>query len=852
MAVYDLKDEKKKKKPLDRRVFGLSLLVVSSLMFLFLLTSLVEPVRFFLLGIFGLFAYPLAIITFIFGLALFNGRKYVMPKRYGVALVFSVFFFLCIIQLIVVGVPGDRTFFQYLGDNYMQQLTAGGLLVGLVSSIMLYTIGAVGAYIVSIIGLIVGGVFVADCIYFSAKQARSSGEVKLQIKGKPSKPESVSVVMTGNREEELNKEAEAAKIKLGLAKPKTVEQKQEEKSSPTRRQIVLTPPALDLEEYFRRSTNQIKEREKEMSRNLQIEEEVINEIKEDISEEVSNFETIQQVEQQEEIETRGDSLLRDIVAEEVKPAPTEFSRDDRLMRGRDRILDGQTSMNIPKPKINEKPAEPRYNYARPSTDLLSTVSVDLADLNDDVVGRRALLENALDTFGIPAKVIGVVVGPAVTRYELEMPPGISVKKIIAHSDDISYALASNGDIRIEAPIPGKSAVGIEVPNDKIATVAIKDILTSKEFNASKSPLTFTLGKDISGAVRICNLQKMPHLLVAGSTGSGKSVCLNSIIISLIYKASPQDVRLILIDPKRVEFTMYEGLPHLLMPTIITDTTKAINAFNWAIEEMERRFMLLQDTKTRNIDEYNEYPDVVNGKKERMPFIVIIVDELADLMMMNKKEIEEKIMRLAQKSRAAGIHLILATQRPSVDVITGTIKANLPSRIAFAVTSFPDSVTILSQGGADKLLGRGDMLYAPSDAAQPKRIQGCFVSGPEVDAVVQYAKDNTPSVFDKAVSESINSPGKSASNLVDDPNGEGRSMELDPLLPKALKMVVENGQASITMIQRRFVVGYPRAAKIIDQMEQANWISASEGSNKPRSVYITMEEYGKLFGEGDNR
>ncbi|MBO5884425.1 MAG: DNA translocase FtsK, partial [Clostridia bacterium] len=474
-------------------------------------------------------------------------------------------------------------------------------------------------------------------------------------------------------------------------------------------------------------------------------------------------------------------------------------------------------------------------------------SMDLSELNEDVAHKRDQLENALETFGIPAKVIEVVVGPAVTRYELEMPAGISVKKILAHTDDIALNLAANGDIRIEAPIPGKSAVGIEVPNERIATVGLRDIISSSEFQNNNNPLTFVLGKDIAGSVKLCNLAKMPHLLVAGSTGSGKSVCLNAVILSLIYKTSPDDVRLILIDPKQVEFSIYNGLPHLLIPNVITDSDKALNALNWAVNEMERRYSLFKNTRTKDIIEYWNTSDVLEGRSEKIPYIVIIIDELADLLMTSKKDVEEKIARLAQKARAAGIHLILATQRPSVDVITGTMKNNFTSRITFKLMSFADSKTILDQGGAEKLLGKGDMLYKPSDASEPRRIQGCYVTSTEVANIVDFVKENNSEYDydDKVETQIMNPPHQ---DIMSAANGEPiNDTGFDPLMPQALKCVIENGQASISMLQRRLVIGYPRAARIIDQMQEKNFISPQDGS-KPRSVLITMEEYEELFGE----
>jgi S-DNA-T family DNA segregation ATPase FtsK/SpoIIIE len=496
---------------------------------------------------------------------------------------------------------------------------------------------------------------------------------------------------------------------------------------------------------------------------------------------------------------------------------------------------------VPPRNYYKKPPQ----YSRPSYDLLTTIVQDNTELQENIQKKAIALENALETFNINAKVTRIVVGPAVTRYELEMPMGVSVKKILTHADDIALNLASNGDIRIEAPIPGRSVVGIEVPNDKISTVGIKEILTSKEFNEAKSPLSFALGKDISGAIKVCSLAKMPHLLIAGATGSGKSVCLNSIIISFIYKASPEDLKLILIDPKRVEFSMYNGLPHLMLPNVITETDKAINALSWAVNEMERRFGLFQETRARNLEEYNMCQSVLSGEHEKLPLLVIIIDELADLMMLAKKEIEEKIMRLAQKARAAGIHLILATQRPSVNVITGTIKANFPSRIAFAVTSFVDSKTILDSAGAEKLLGKGDMLYAPSDQAEPTRIQGCYIDGKEVEKIVEYVKTNNNYSFNMEVAKSVTDAPKINGN----PFAPDINAPSDELLPLALRLFIENGQASITMLQRRFRIGFSRAANLVDEMEQKGYIGPADGA-KQRTVNMTMAEFNELFGEAE--
>lgn len=558
------------------------------------------------------------------------------------------------------------------------------------------------------------------------------------------------------------------------------------------------------------------------------------------------------VKQESSTQSLLDDLIKqtqiDINQEPIKP---ESGRRGFKDFGIDDLIKETPKPEPIKPIEQPKPIKKDIRYNAPTLNLLTTESMDLSELNDDIMAKREQLEIALDTFGIPAKVVEVVIGPSVTRYELEMPPGISVKKVLAHSDDIALNLASNGDIRIEAPIPGKSAVGIEVPNASIATVGLKEMLASDEFRNCKAPLTFAMGKDINGNVKLCNLQKMPHLLVAGATNSGKSVCLNAIILSLIYRLSPDEMKLILIDPKRVEFTMYNNLPHLLLPNVVTESDKALNALNWAVNEMERRYALFQKTKTRNYDEYKVCNEVLEGVCEKLPFVVIIIDELADLLMTAKKEVEEKIMRLAQKARAAGIHLILATQRPSVDVITGTIKANFPSRISFALTSFADSKTILEQSGAEKLLGKGDMLYKPSDAAEPKRIQGCFVTSKEVDTIVEYVKENNKEYdYDTKIEDAIMNPQK-ANAYDNSASGDGDVVRttMEPLVPKVLKYFIENNQASTSLIQRKFVVGYQKAARIMDQLQDANYISPPDGS-KPRQILITMEEYLKIFGEND--
>lgn len=494
-----------------------------------------------------------------------------------------------------------------------------------------------------------------------------------------------------------------------------------------------------------------------------------------------------------------------------------------------------------------KPKQEIPPYVAPPVELLKYMENVKRISDDELQDNIDRLEQVLEDFKVPAKVRNVTVGPAVTRYELEMPRGISVNKIATMADDIAMTLASNGAIRVEAPIPGKTLVGIEVPNAQVSPVSLRELIDSNEFRVRGNPLSFVLGKDINGDIIFCNLDKMPHMLIAGSTGSGKSVCLNTMLLSLCYKSGPQDLRLILVDPKMVEFSTYNGLPHLLIPEVITGKDMAVNALEWAIKEMERRYALFAKNHVVNINEYNKLEIVKSKRAEKIPFIVIVVDELADLMLEAKREIEDKIAKLAAKARAAGIHLVLATQRPSVDVITGTVKANLPSRIAFALTNYMDSKTVLDGGGAEKLLGKGDMLFKPQDKPEPKRIQGAFVSNEEIAKVVEFIKEHNKPVYDDNAGEAIKNPHNSGGNTHD--TSALRDQEFDPVLKDALRMFIQAKQASSSMIARRYSVGWNRAGRIIDQMERAGFIGPQDGS-KPRTVLITMDEYKAIFGDDE--
>ena len=501
-------------------------------------------------------------------------------------------------------------------------------------------------------------------------------------------------------------------------------------------------------------------------------------------------------------------------------------------------LDG-TPLVVPKKDEHEGPQAMKEAYIFPPMDLLnrSRVTQDPNQRARDEEGAKKLL-STLESFSVQARLVHVTHGPAITRYEIQPAPGVKVSRIVNLVDDIALNMASDG-VRIEAPIPGKPAVGIEIPNQKIETVSLRDVLESPEMAREKSPTAVALGKGISGAPVIADMAKMPHVLIAGATGSGKSVCINTIINSIIYRASPRDVRLILIDPKVVELSVYNGIPHLLVP-VVTDPKKASAALSWAVVEMEHRYKRFETMGVRDIRGYNA---AIGADEEPMSKIIVIIDELADLMMVAPGEVEESICRLAQLARAAGIHLVIATQRPSVNVITGVIKANIPSRIAFAVSSQIDSRTILDSSGAEKLLGKGDMLYAPQGAGKPTRVQGCFVSDDEVQRIVEFVRGNHGADYNEDVIEQMNTAAEEDKAAASDAPATGEPV--DEMLNKAIDLAVEAGQVSISMLQRRLRVGYARAGRLVDEMTLRGITAEAEGPTKPRAVLISREEWRRM-------
>lgn len=587
-----------------------------------------------------------------------------------------------------------------------------------------------------------------------------------------------------------------------------------------------------------------------------------------IAEDISNEKSASKAEQ---TEVKPDAETENIVKKALLKSKKDNSEEagDEIAEQLDRAVRSD----------NSQKEEKKYQF--PPIQLLKPkLNSDDSDAMEEMQNNAKKLIDTLTSFGVKASIVNICRGPSVTRYELQPAPGVKISKITNLSDDIALSLAANG-VRIEAPIPGKAAVGIEVPNKVVSMVTMRELIDSDKFRNSKSKLTTVLGRDISGEIVVTDLAKMPHLLIAGTTGSGKSVCVNSILMSILYKATPDEVKLLLIDPKMVEFSKYKGIPHLLIP-VVSDAKKAAGALAWAVNEMLQRYKIFSEYDCKDIDSYNSLieknmnymeknPPVVNEEgeevqpvlevnglpvaKEKMSRVVIAIDELADLMMAAPSEVEDSICRLAQMARAAGMHLILATQRPTVNVITGLIKANVPSRISLKVSSNTDSRTILDTGGGEKLIGRGDMLFSPVGAPKPIRVQGCYASDEEIEGVTHYIKKAYSAQYNSEIEEKIKriaaeeiAQGKKSGDS-DSSSDEG--LDIDSKMEEAIKCVIEAGQASTSLLQRRLEVGYARAGRMIDDMEQMGVVGPHQGS-KPRDVLMTYNEWLERRNALENR
>ncbi len=764
-----------------------------------------EAIRSVSYGLSGLFSYAFPPACLIGGIALIAVADQ-KPRKGRAALVFTgIWLVLALLHVIARPILGETSFLIYVRDAYIygtEQLSGGGAIGALLSYPLLLLTGEAGAYIFLIAGILII-ILLVTSISLRATGQQVTTKVKAGIQQAAQAHAARRELYTATIDEEetlpvprlhkpvrrrMKKTEDDGLTFMPIEGPlqKKAQSSQEVESSfiPSVPSPAIAPPAPPVFEA-------------------------------DLEDDFPPFEP--------------DDFAATPLRTPKKPIPEALPFSEPV----------QVKLKLePEPKA-EAPLPPHQSaqdipYVPPSFSLLNPALASYGRSTESPAEKGKLLVDTLASFNVSARVVNISVGPVITRYELAPAPGVRVNRITALSDDIALALAAPR-VRIEAPIPGKAAVGIEVPNKDTVTVVLRDVVDSKEFAASKSPITLALGKDIAGKVIVADLAKMPHLLIAGATGSGKSVCINDIIISLIYKCSPADLQLILVDPKVVELSAFGVLPHLKVP-VVTDPKKAAGAIAGGVREMTERYKRFAKVGARDLERYNE---LQKDPKEKLPKLVIIIDELADLMMVAPDTVEDSICRIAQLGRAAGIHLIVATQRPSADVITGLIKANIPSRIAFAVSSAIDSRIILDSGGAEKLLGRGDMLFHPNGAGKAVRVQGAYVSDEEVERIVQYFKSQalTPE-FDEQLLEEM--------DVEESAGAQGNGKQEDDLLGEAVRIVLDSGQASISMIQRRLRVGYARAARLIDIMEQHGYVSGFDGA-KPRKLLITRAQYEQLFG-----
>lgn len=786
----------------------------------------------FMFGCIGLFAYVFPVMVLLLVLFSLANRENIIATIKITAAVLGSVSISALLHLITMGSMGIREWkliYTYCAEHH----TGGGLLGGLIAELLKNAFGTVGTY------LILGGVLIICVVIFTGKSfvsGMSRGSQKVYT----------SAV------QDMERRKEAADIR----KEQKKERRLERRVGVTTDVKIPKPADTGLMELTKKEEDAEPEKEAVPER-AQVPEE--KEMEKLFSFPVREPEPMKREELQEaaeELPRRETGGVQEISFSEEDLLKNALSRGE-LKQEREREMKHQP----PKASAEECPVEPAppsggeearvYQY--PPLSLLSEPKKKAGKAGGAAKLQETAshLQQIMNDFGVKATVTDASQGPAVTRFEVQPDHGVKVSKILALADDIKLNLAVP-DVRIEAPIPGKAAVGIEVPNKENSTVPLRELLESGEFQKHGSKIAFAVGKDIGGNIMVTDIAKMPHLLIAGATGSGKSVCINTLIMSILYKARPDEVKLIMIDPKVVELSAYNGIPHLLIP-VVTDPKKAAGALNWAVQEMMGRYNKFAEVNVRNIEGYNSKIEALaqiedDKKPEKMCQIVIIVDELADLMMVAPGEVEDAICRLAQLARAAGIHLIIATQRPSVNVITGLIKANMPSRIAFAVSSGVDSRTILDMNGAEKLLGKGDMLFSPYGLPKPLRVQGAFVSDAEVAAVVEFLSEQNKGSSEQAaaISEQMQKMQAAVDNAAASPEGGGGS-DRDVLFAEAGRFIIEKDKASIGMLQRWFKIGFNRAARIMDQLADAGVVGEEEGT-KPRKVLMSMEEFDQYVDE----
>ncbi|MDY4668396.1 MAG: DNA translocase FtsK [Oliverpabstia sp.] len=808
---------KKKKQEENRLKLEILVLIILGISILLMIGnfgmggSVGETVSRFFFGVLGWLQYLFPVFLF-FGVAFaVANRKNVLIFRKMVGLCLVFWFLTGLVHMFTLGYAKGDTVAGYY-EYCAAQKIGGGVIGGGLAKMLCIAFGSLGAYVVLFIGLIISFIIMTQRP-FLAPLKRKSEEVYQEAKENH----------TRRREERRTIAFEQMKLETDSPKKEEIkEKKQEKKENPVGKESKENQQELDF--HIQRPVFE----------ELLPENDLTGELPFDMQE-LTPLET-------EIPEKNPEATMSE---ETTSPAPEPVSRERKKnpRSSREEIEHGVENIQN---EISEKENQEPKQYVFPPMELLKKGNRKSSGDSDEHLRKTAMkLQNTLHNFGVDVTVTNVSCGPTVTRYELQPEQGVKVSKIVSLTDDIKLNLAA-ADIRIEAPIPGKAAVGIEVPNATNSAVMLRDLLETKEFREFPSELAFAVGKDIGGKTVVADIGKMPHLLIAGATGSGKSVCINTLIMSILYKASPDEVKLIMIDPKVVELSVYNGIPHLFIP-VVTDPKKAAGALNWAVAEMTDRYNKFAEYNVRDLKGYNEKVEQLKdiedeNKPKKLPKIVIIVDELADLMMVAPGEVEDAICRLAQLARAAGLHLIIATQRPSVNVITGLIKANMPSRIAFSVSSGVDSRTILDMNGAEKLLGKGDMLYYPQGYQKPARLQGSFVSDQEVGKVVEFLTENhqVDVIYNEKITEMMNTSSASSGNM-------GTADEKDVHFVEAAKFIIEKDKASIGMLQRMFKIGFNRAARLMDQLCEAGVVGPEEGT-KPRKVLMSLEEFENYIEE----
>ncbi len=755
-----------------------------------------DSVSALLFGLFGTIAYIVPVVIFVgitFVISNKGNRLAYIKTAAGIVLLIMI---CTLFQLIINGYTKGTS----LGMIYRLcslYKDGGGLVGGVFVHLLVPSIGLVGTYVVVFVVCIIDFVIITGKSFLGTVKKGST-------KAYQSAREQAAVNRERRIQEKEAKQMRADNVVSGVSFNTTLEKETTVKKSPKIQE--LTAPA-DLQA-------------------------------------ASIFEPVKP---EEIVINRAEPISQADAQEQVMPEETVVEGTGKKRRTKESRKQTETETMHVEQEIMQNEEKPKKTYQFPPVSLLKRGNPSRGDSDAHLRETALKLQQTLQNFNVNVTVTNVSCGPSVTRYELQPEQGVKVSKIVGLADDIKLNLAAS-DIRIEAPIPGKAAVGIEVPNKENTAVMLRDLIESEEFQNDKSKIAFAAGRDIAGKVVVADIAKMPHVLIAGATGSGKSVCINTLIMSILYKASPEDVRLIMIDPKVVELSVYNGIPHLMIP-VVTDPKKAAGALNWAVLEMTKRYQLFAEYQVRDLAGYNAKVASVQeieseNKLEKLPQIVIIVDELADLMMVAPGEVEEAICRLAQLARACGIHLVLATQRPSVNVITGLIKANMPSRIAFSVSSGVDSRTIIDMNGAEKLLGRGDMLFYPSGYQKPARVQGSFVSDKEVQAVVEFLKSTGDAVV---YNDEITNHMSQSQAVTSGVTGTSGGNERDVYFVDAGKFVIEKDKASIGMLQRVFKIGFNRAARIMDQLADAGVVGEEEGT-KPRKVLMSMEEFEQFIDE----